>query len=606
MLQLEVISGKNIGKNARFNRRIVRVGTACDNDFQIEDDLADAIHGAFLTRPGHDSFYYRDLQSMHGTRIHTSRVDVVLLDHHNPQAIMLSRDVLIHVGRSVLRCVCTPDEPLDKLDDIHSIESCSMRALQIPTDQADIASLLESLREVSLQNSIHSVYSQYVDMVFRTLGHVDRGTIWHCDSEYRIFSCLYERTTKAFHGQASFGLTQLRYAIKHQEATIFEVNRFDDQSIEPSTVMIVPICEDQFENAVAVFESTHCFTHREFEWVTLFTKNAAASASRMILNADLSDVLDGFIRATISALDTRDPATAGHSMRVANYVLMTALAIHSQTTGPFAQTTFTRDEIDELRYAALLHDIGKVAIREEIILKSGRLLPRDFQLLQERLDLFSAWFEDKTPEALGDAWRSPQQFARYREIVTRLQRADNKLREDDLACLNEMRKTFIPTRPGKPLLTAMEQRNLEIRRGTLNDDERRDIQQHVLVSWRYLSKILWPRRWSRVPAFVLQHHEHLNGTGYPYGLSGDAIFLQSRILTICDIFDALTGGDRPYKQRHSFSEAAEILLREVDEGALDSDITQLFIEQIMPHICDIDVGTYGFPNIDFATSKMPV
>ena len=145
-----------------------------------------------------------------------------------------------------------------------------------------------------------------------------------------------------------------------------------------------------------------------------------------------------------------------------------------------------------------------------------------------------------------------------------------------------------------------------IRRGTLNDDERHDIQQHVLVSWRYLSKILWPRRWSRVPAFVLQHHEHLNGTGYPYGISGDAIFLQSRILTVCDIFDALTGGDRPYKQRHSFSEAAEILLQEVEQGALDARSVRLFIEQIMPHICDIDVGASGLTNIDIASTPAPI
>lgn len=606
MLQIEVISGTNIGKTARFNRRVVRVGTGVDNDFRIEDDLADASHGAFLTRPGHDSFFYRDLQSMHGTRIHTSRVDVVLLDHHNPQMIMLSRDVLIHVGKTVLRCECTPDEPLDKLDDIRSVETCSMKNLRIPENQGDVESLLDSLREVSAQSSFHAIFSRYLDMVFSHLRHVDRGTIWHCDGDYRIFSCIQERTKKGFRGQASFGLTQLRYAVKHQEATVFAVNRFDDTAIQPSSVMVVPVCEDRLENAVAVFESPQGFTRRELEWVMLFTRNSAASAARLLLNADLADVLDGFILATISALDTRDPATAGHSMRVANYVLMTALAIHGQSQGPFADVTFTRDEIDELRYAALLHDIGKVAIREEIILKSGRLLPRDFELLLERLDLFSAWFEGRTQEELGEYWRSPQQFARYREIVTRLQRADNKLREDDLSYLDEMRKTVIPTRPTRTLLTAAELKNLLIRRGTLNDDERHDIQQHVLVSWRYLSKILWPRRWSRVPAFVLQHHEHLNGSGYPYGISGDAIFLQSRILTVCDIFDALTGGDRPYKQRHSFSEAAEILLQEVEQGALDARIVHLFIEQIMPHICDVDVGTSGFANIDLVSTPAPI
>jgi 3',5'-cyclic-nucleotide phosphodiesterase len=144
-----------------------------------------------------------------------------------------------------------------------------------------------------------------------------------------------------------------------------------------------------------------------------------------------------------------------------------------------------------------------------------------------------------------------------------------------------------------PLLKAAERDSLLIERGTLNAEERREIQKHALISWQYLSQIAWPQRWANVPVYVLQHHEKLNGTGYPYGIRGDQIFLQSRIITICDIFDALTGGDRSYKTRHSFGDAAQILLQDAKAGALDKDIVDLFIEQVIPQIVDAEAVSSG-------------
>ncbi len=602
MLQLEVISGKSIGKRATFSSRVVRIGTAAENDFQLDDELASRNHGIFVVRPGHNSYVYRDLLSTHGSRVHTNATDVVLLDHQVPQSVLLSHEVIIHVGRSTIKCLCRADEPEDSCDKVSLIEEVSCKGNTGISASKEVEQLLGSLREVAYKTSLRDTFKSMIDSAFAYAPDIDHGTIWQCDRDRCIFSCAFERMRRQQQGTASVGLTQFKKALEKDESTLLLVNRMSGEKIVPSNVLIIPVCEEFFSETIVVFESLKPITHGMIGWLIELVKNASISAARTYQNADLYDVLDGFIRSTISAFDTRDPASAGHSTRVSNYVLMTAHVIDSQTTGPFASTSFSRDEFDELRYAALLHDIGKISVREEIVLKSGRLFPRDYTSLLERIDLFSAWFETQTPEKLGAAWRSQETFAHYRELVGRLQHADAPIMDADRAYMEEMRKTFITTRPTLPLLSANEHKNLLIPYGTLNADERRDIQQHALISWRYLSRILWPRRWSRVPSFVLQHHEKLNGTGYPYGISGEAIFLQSRILTVCDIFDALTGGDRPYKQRHSFSEAAEILIRDADRGALDKDVTNLFIEQVLPQICDLDssyaeLSSAGIPSM---------
>ena len=156
-----------------------------------------------------------------------------------------------------------------------------------------------------------------------------------------------------------------------------------------------------------------------------------------------------------------------------------------------------------------------------------------------------------------------------------------------------MRVTTVSSFPGLPLLSAEELECLCIPYGTLSAGERHEIQKHALISWQYLSQIAWPQRWANVPLYVLQHHEKLNGSGYPYGLSGDQIFLQSRMITVCDIFDALTGGDRSYKTRHSFGDAARILREEVSAGALDPDIVDIFIRRVIPQISAPEMHTNG-------------
>ena len=361
-------------------------------------------------------------------------------------------------------------------------------------------------------------------------------------------------------------------------------------------VIVAPLVTAEREIGVFVVDSSpnEKFTSSELEAMARLAHMIAYAFERTFYNADLSSVFDGFIRAMIAVMDARDPATAGHSMRVSQYTMYLAQAIQSDQSPAFRNVSFSHNHIDELRFAALLHDIGKVVLRREILLKSAKLRTDELKHLLERIDLFSAWFATQSPQTLGDNYRAPCQFEHYREIVTRVVQADIHPSSEDMRYLNEMRTTTISTFPGLPLLTAEEFECLCIPFGTLNAEERHEIQKHALISWQYLSQIAWPQRWANVPLYVLQHHEKLNGTGYPYGISGDQILMQSRMITVCDIFDALTGGDRSYKTRHAYGDAAMILRKEAEKGALDPDIVDIFIHRVIPQISDPEANT----NID--------
>ena len=130
----------------------------------------------------------------------------------------------------------------------------------------------------------------------------------------------------------------------------------------------------------------------------------------------------------------------------------------------------------------------------------------------------------------------------------------------------------------QPYLTPNEAQALAIRRGSLSEKERREIESHVTHTYSFLSKIPWTGEFRRVPEIAYAHHEKLDGTGYPRKLSADQIPVQSRMMTIADIFDALIASDRPYKKAVPAARALDILREEASAGKLDGRILDLFVE----------------------------
>lgn len=340
------------------------------------------------------------------------------------------------------------------------------------------------------------------------------------------------------------------------------------------------------------------YTEREVSIVQSLAGQAAVSIENGQLYQDIENLLEGFIKASVTAIDRRDPTTSGHSVRVTELTVDTAKIVHEQTEGPFAADHFSSEELKQLRYAGLLHDFGKVAVREEVLVKVKKLPPvlgakveARFGIIRKTLEADAAWekagiLEEKGAQARADLDAIDSRLATDLAALDAYQQAVEEaniprvLPEEAAGILEEIsRRTFVaPDGTEQPYITPEELHFLSIKRGNLDPSERQQIESHVIHSYDFLMDIPWTDELSRIHEIVRGHHEKLNGTGYPDGVTGEVLSLETRIMTVCDIFDALTASDRPYKKAMPTERALSILRMEAEEGALDSDIVELFIE----------------------------
>ena len=338
------------------------------------------------------------------------------------------------------------------------------------------------------------------------------------------------------------------------------------------------------------------YTEREVAIVSSLAGQAAVAIENGRLYQDIENLFAGFIKAAVTAIDRRDPTTSGHSVRVTELTCDMAELITRQTEGPFADAGFTDAEMKQLRYAGLLHDFGKVAVREATLVKELKLPPvlgaqveARFALIRKTLEA-DAWREraDVTAGGAGEGdldrieTRLSEDLERLDMYWTAVQEANipRVLDEDAAEILDEVATTtFVgPDGSEQPYITPEELHFLKIKRGSLDEAEREEIQSHVKHSYAFLMDIPWTDELCRIAEIVRGHHEKLDGTGYPDGARAEELSLETRIMTVCDIFDALTASDRPYKRAMPVEKALQILRWEAKDGYLDSDIVELFAE----------------------------
>ncbi|HWZ60880.1 MAG TPA: HD domain-containing phosphohydrolase [Gemmatimonadaceae bacterium] len=341
------------------------------------------------------------------------------------------------------------------------------------------------------------------------------------------------------------------------------------------------------------------FDERSVELIKALASQGAVAIENTLLYENIERLLEGFVTAAATAIESRDPSTYGHSARVAALSVALAEAVGRGGHGAHRGLTFTRAQLRELRYAGLLHDFGKVGVREQVLIKEKKLYPRGLDVIRLRFVALvraaDVAFERERAEHLArhgregyDARLEELDHAR-RETRGRLDRyfqavlAANEptlLSEDGFQDLRRLSGLTFRDLDGEEheVLTGEELRWLTIRRGTLDEAERREIESHVMHTYRFLQQIPWTPELQRVPDIALAHHEKLNGHGYPRGVVGEAIPVQTRIMAIADIYDALTAADRPYKRAVSPERALDILTSEANAGELDADLLATFIE----------------------------
>lgn len=324
---------------------------------------------------------------------------------------------------------------------------------------------------------------------------------------------------------------------------------------------------------------------------------AAVALENISLIRSIETLFEGFVTAAVSAIESRDPTTSGHSFRVADLTVGLAELVDKLDAGPFGGVRFTSDEIKEIRYAALLHDFGKVGVREHVLIKAKKLYPHQLDLLKERFRFFrKAWETEYYKSKLNSVLEKDSGYERRLEELdiahkNRLESIDKYfayimeineplvLASDSEHRLDlSMGKDLIPPGMDTPFLTPEELDLLSIQVGSLNESERTEIESHVIHTYSFLSKIPWTNELKQVPQIAYGHHEKLNGTGYPNKFVARDIPVQTRMMTISDIYDALTASDRPYKRAVPSEKALDILASEVKKQKVDADLFQLFLE----------------------------
>ena len=333
---------------------------------------------------------------------------------------------------------------------------------------------------------------------------------------------------------------------------------------------------------------------------------AAISIENNRLINQIQRQFEEFVKASVTAIESRDPATSGHSFRVAQICTEMAYAVNNVKTGYLKDFNFNEDDIKELEFASLLHDFGKVYIDLNIFKKAKKLYPKDLENLKLRLDYLYRYLELAYFAKEMELLREGLNFNKpYDDVLTKTRsEKESKLKriieiKEEIITLNEPTLTDLDpeqvlevilreidsiecidiTGHRVDILTDNDKTNLMIKRGSLNQEERLEIESHVIETYKFVSKIPWPPEYKRIPEIAMRHHEKLDGTGYPDGLKGkDSTLLQSRIMAIADIYDALTAQDRPYKKSVPINIVIKILREEAENNKLDSDLVSLFLD----------------------------
>lgn len=338
------------------------------------------------------------------------------------------------------------------------------------------------------------------------------------------------------------------------------------------------------------------FDERSEELLGSLAAQAGIALENAFLYGEINHIFAGFVTASVEAIEQRDPTTSGHSRRVATLTVGLAEAVDREVQGPYRDVQFSPSDLREIEIASLLHDFGKIGVREEVLVKAKKLFSHQLDSIRKRLD-----FAAKSHEAdvLARRVRLMERGASKEELLGLDQEIEARraelsaawnaivaaneptvLKSGDFRVIEELARQTYTDLSGDvhPLLYTEEVQSLSINRGSLTAIEIDEIRSHVVHTRSFLSQIPWGRAFRRIPEIAGCHHEKLNGTGYPNRLKSEEIPLQSKIMSISDIFDALTASDRPYKRAVPVDRALDILGYEVKDGALDTELVRLFVD----------------------------
>ncbi|HOT76218.1 MAG TPA: HD domain-containing phosphohydrolase [Candidatus Wallbacteria bacterium] len=339
------------------------------------------------------------------------------------------------------------------------------------------------------------------------------------------------------------------------------------------------------------------YNRTDLELINAVGSLAAVSIENALLYKEIENLFEAFVRYSATAIDERDPCTGGHSRRVVLYSVGLAAALG----------TFSQAQIKEIKYAAWLHDIGKIGVREAVLSKENKLTNTEIDVVRCRLNMICEMMQkDAYEQALqlmaskSDACEGlviqslKENVSRFKDEVTNdfnyiaQINVPGFMTDEKIRRLEAIRNKKYINSQGQAFefLSQFEYENLMVIRGNLTNYERMEIESHVTKTYEILKHIPFTRELKNVPEFASKHHEKLDGTGYPNRILAANIPVQVRIISIADIYDALTAQDRPYKKAMPAEVALKILKEEAAAGKLDKELLDLFIAEEVYKLSD--------------------
>ncbi|RTE64755.1 HD domain-containing protein [Amphritea opalescens] len=379
--------------------------------------------------------------------------------------------------------------------------------------------------------------------------------------------------------------------------------KFDKQlNYRSKSFLCVPLVDHEGEiigvlqliNAMDADNQVMTFPQEQQHLVESLASLAATVLTKRRLIDAQRELFESFIKLMGRAIDHKSPVTGKHCEQVPEIAMLLAEAVNDSDKSRYSAVQFNEQEMYELRIAAWLHDCGKITSPEYIIDKATKL-----HTMFDRIELLESRFREyKLQLQLNHLRTMPTLSAAEAEVAEQqLQQHCQTLDDDiaflrqsntgsefmideDVARIQQIAKISWTDDHGhtRLMLTEDETENLCIRKGTLLQSEIQVMRDHIKVTIDMLESLPYPKHLAQVPEIACNHHEHLDGTGYPRGLKAEQLSVRARIMCIADIFEALTSPDRPYKKGMLLSQAMNIIGRMVEDNHLDADLFSVFVE----------------------------
>lgn len=578
MIQLSVVSGPDKGRTARFPRDEVTLGRSVESDFRMNDPMVGAIHGRIVRRDGH--MVYEDLGTQLGSTVQAGDQVFVLSARRGHASHAFVENVRVQLGESLLEVRLVgvsagrprpfggdADDDASHASGAEDEESTS-RLSDVDPRLAPLFALTRSLWTVGSPEEAFVMVASTITTAFQ---HAQAVAWWSVDHDAPQVWLSGGAACPGGTGPA--GAAMARQAMARRQV----ISDFD---ADGNPRMAAPVAGAQGARGawVVVNGRGRGFSGLDSDLMEACAAHVAAVLDRLGLEREAMAMFEGIVTMCVAAVDARDPSTAGHSERVSSLAVALADAVSDMGHPMDAARRET------LRYAALLHDIGKIGVRESVLMKASRLTPVELNRIRDRIEAIRAWSQaGRRVEAPDGPVVDTIGWLDNLEWLIESSMEGRPLPDSVVATFQKAGYARWTDSRGRrrPVLEPNEVEALSIRRGTLTASEWVEMRDHVRRSEELLRRIPWPAAYADVPRIAALHHEKLDGTGYPLGVDASQLPPEARMLTIADIFDAMTGADRRYRATSTVDEACETLRREAAAGALDADLVEVFIERVV-------------------------